>query len=100
MITSQCKTLSTIFTKENNFCDISLLPWMMKLSKGSLFLKGKNLLLEEQILFFIRNDSRLKGDKENHRVASPQNVLIYIRYFTSKPVGVNILTNKSNVQAD
>ena len=42
---------STIFTKGNNFCDC-LHSWTTWPFQNGSTLKGKNLLLEEQILFY------------------------------------------------
>ena len=42
------------FAKCNNFYDLVCFPEEQKLFKKGSSLKGKNLLLEEQILFFMR----------------------------------------------
>ena len=49
------------FTKGSNFVTSCLLPWRRNPSKLGFTLKGKNLLLEEQILSF-KSESQLRRE--------------------------------------
>ena len=79
MGTTPCGFFFAISTKGNNFMTSCLLSRTMKPFQNGVYLKGKNLLLGEQILSF-KSDPIEKRDKdENGRVASPESVSIHLK---------------------